>query len=199
VYLPRGAFAAAFNCDGPACSKPAPLQRLKLMSNGSLAIHMAKVRSYSVFSLAFASALQHATLASMRYVLDLGCGGGCWSLLLAGPRLHVTVVVGGAEAYMQALRVVYAMDARAHVTVLQSSDATSAGAFLSALRNAPAAQDVAFMGFEMVVMLDVLTRLPPVLVEELSTALLPYMHTRSKVLVSVLGMPAAEKDSATNW
>ena len=199
MHLPRAAFAAAFNCNGQTCSMPPPLQRLKPMSDGSLAIHMAKFRSYSVFSRAFASSLQHATLASKRYVLDLGCGGGCWSLLLAGPRLHVTVIVSGTEAHMQALRAVYAMDARAHITVLQSSDVTSAGTFLSVLRDAPVSQDAEFMGFEMVVMLDVLTRLPPVLVEELSTALLPLMHTRSKVLVSVLGMYAAGEDSATNW
>jgi 2-polyprenyl-3-methyl-5-hydroxy-6-metoxy-1,4-benzoquinol methylase len=160
---------------------------------------MAKFRSYSVFSAAFASALQHVTLASKRQVLDLGCGGGCWSLLLAGPRLHVTVVVAGADAYMQVLRVVYALDARAHVTVLQSDDAGSPESFLSVLKRAAAMQDAAFMGFEMVVMLDVLTVLPPVLVGDLCSALLPYMHTRSKALVSVLAMPASEAESATNW
>jgi hypothetical protein len=160
---------------------------------------MAEFRSYCVFSVAFASALQHATLAAKRQVLDLGCGGGCWSLLLAGPRLHVTVVVGGAEAYMQVLRAVYALDARAHVTVLQSDDVGSPEGFLSVLKRAAAVQDAAFMGFEMVVMLDVLTALPPVIVGELCAALLPYVHTRSKALVSVLAMPASEADSATNW
>jgi hypothetical protein len=172
---------------------------MKSMSDGSLAIHMAKFRSHSVFSLAYASGLQHATVAAKRHVLDIGCGGGCWSLLLAGPRLHVTVVVSGVDAYMQALRAVYALEARAHVTVLQSEDAASPDSFLSVLSGAPAVQDAEFMGFEMLVMLDLLTQLPPVLVHELCTSLLPHMHTRSKALVSVMGLPAEVEDSATNW
>jgi len=164
-----------------------------------LASHAHRVYSSSVFALAFAATLQHATLAASRQVLDLGCGGGCWSLMLAGPRLHVTVIVSGIDAHMQALRMVYALDARAHVTLLQSKELGSAADFLSVLDGSASLQNEGFMGFEMVVMLDVLTRLPAVLVRELSAALRPYMHTRSKALVSVLGVSAAAANSAVEW
>ena len=169
------------------------------MSDTALSSHLHRVHSRSVFALSYAAALQHATLAAPRHVLDLGCGGACWSMLLAGPRLHVTVVVRGDEAHLQALRVVYALDSRAHITVLQGIDTGSAAGFLSALDGLAVMKDGGFMGFEMVVMLDLLTRLPMALVQELSVALRPYLHTRSKALVSVLGASAAASDPAAEW
>ena len=120
-------------------------------------------------------------------------------MFLAGPALHVTVIVSGAETHVLVLRVVYALNVRDHVTVMQSSDVDSADRFLSVLGGAAALKDADFMGFEMVVMLDLLSRLPPDLVKDLSAALRPYMHTRSKALVSVPGISAALDPSATEW
>ena len=169
------------------------------MPDDDLAIHMARAFSHSVFSHAFAAALQHATLASKRQVLDIGCGGACWSLLLAGPRLHVTTVVSSFEARRQALRVVRALDVLEHATVLQCGDLQSAGSFLSVLGDSAAVKESGFMGFEMVIMLEVLTRLPPALADELSASLRPYMHTRSKALLSVFGVSAAAVDPSSEW
>ena len=199
AHLPRSAFAAALHCDDQSCGLPPPLQPLRSMTDTALSAYMANSLSDGVFALALSSALSHATLASKRHVLDLGCGGACWSLLLAGPRLHVTVVVSSAAAHVLALRMVYALNAREHVTVVQSSDVSSASSFLSVLGSTVALQDEGFMGFEMVVILDLLSRLPAALVDDLSAALRPYMHTRCKALVSVQGMPAASEHSATEW
>jgi SAM-dependent methyltransferase len=178
---------------------PPALQQLKSMTDESLHAHASTARSNSVFALAYSSALHHATIAAKRHVLDIGCGGGGWSLLLAGPTLHVTVVVSSTELHVLVLRMVYALNVRDHVTVIQSRNMDSADEFLSVLGDAAALRDAEFMGFEMVVMLDLLSRLPPVLVEELSAALRPYMHTRSKALISAHGIHAAVGLSATEW
>jgi hypothetical protein len=113
--------------------------------------------------------------------------------------LHVTVIVSGIETQMLALRIVYALNLRAHVTVVDSGNTDSARTFLSVLDRTAAVQDPSFMGFEMVVALDLLTKLPAALVEELSAALAPYMHARSKALVSVLGLSASAEDAAAEW
>jgi hypothetical protein len=160
---------------------------------------MARVYSHSVFAHSFAAALQHATVASMRQVLDLGCGCGCWSLMLAGPRLHVTVVVSSAEAREQALRVARALAASAYVTVLQCNGVETAEMFLSVLDDSEAVRDPAFLGFEMVIMLDLFAQLPPVLMDRLSAALQPYMHSRSKALLTVLGSSAAAGHVSSEW
>lgn len=160
---------------------------------------MARASSHSVFAHSFAAALQHATIASMRQVLDLGCGCGCWSLLLAGPRLHVTVVVSSAEARVQALRVARALAASAYVTVLRCSGVETAAMFLSVLDHSAAVREPGFLGFEMVIMLDLLAQLPPVLMQNLSAALQPYMHSRSKALLTVLGLSAAARHATSEW
>ena len=160
---------------------------------------MARASTHSVFAHSFADALQHATIASMRQVLDLGCGCGCWSLLLAGPRLHVTVVVSSAEAREQALRVARALAASAYVTVLQCSGVETAEAFLSVLDDSAAVREPGFMGFEMVFMLDLLAQMPPVLIDRLSAVLQPYMHSRSKALLTVLGISAAATHATSEW
>jgi hypothetical protein len=169
------------------------------MSDKSLRAHVTKRLRDSVFALAFSSVLHHQGLAANRHILDIGCGGGCWSLLLAGPALHVTFVVSGAETRTLVLRMAYALNVQDHVTVMQSSDLDSAESFIFVLDGAAALKDADFMGFEMVVMLDLLSRLPPDLVGDLSTALRPYMHTRSKALVSVPGIATALGHSATEW
>jgi hypothetical protein len=160
---------------------------------------MARASTHSVFAHSFAAALQHATIASMRQVLDLGCGCGCWSLLLAGPRLHVTVVVSSAEARKQALRIARALAASSYVTVLQCSDVETAESFLSVLGDSAAVRQPGFMGFEMVFMLELLTQLPPVLIDRLSAALQPYMHSRSKALLTVLGVSAVATHATSEW
>jgi hypothetical protein len=169
------------------------------MSDKSLRAHVTQRRRDSVFALAFSSVLHHQGLAANRHILDIGCGGGCWSLLLAGPALHVTFVVSGAETRTLVLRMAYALNVQDHVTVMQSSDLDSAESFIFVLDGAAALKDADFMGFEMVVMLDLLSRLPPDLVKDLSAALRPYMHTRSKALVSVPGIETASGHSATEW
>jgi hypothetical protein len=169
------------------------------MSDKSLRAHLTKKLRGGVFALAFSSALHHQGLAANRHILDIGCGGGCWSLLLAGPTLHVTFVVSGAETRVLVLRMAYALNVQNHVTVMQSSNLVSAENFIFVLNGAAALKDADFMGFEMVVMLDLLSRLPPDLLGDLSTALRPYMHTRSKALVSVPGIATALGHSATEW
>jgi hypothetical protein len=169
------------------------------MSDKLLHAHLAKMLSGSVFALAFSSALHHQGLAAKRHILDIGGGGGGWSLLLAGPALHVTVIVSGAETRVLLQRMATALNVQDHVTVMQSSELESAERFLFVLDGAAALKEADFMGFEMVVVLDLLSRLPPDLLKDLSAALRPYMHTRSKALVSVAGVAAALGDYATEW
>ena len=55
------------------------------------------------------------------------------------------------------------------------------------------------MGFEMVFMLDLLAQMPPVLIDRLSAVLQPYMHSRSKALLTVLGISAAATHATSEW
>ena len=169
------------------------------MTDKSLRAHSTQKLRDSVFALTFSSALHHEGHAAKRHILDIGGGGGGWSLLLAGPALHVTVVVSGAGTRVLLQRMATALNVQDHVTVMQSSELDSAERFLFVLEGATALKDADFMGFEIVVMLDMLSRLPPDLVKDLSVALRPYMHTRSKAFVSVAGVASALGNYATEW
>jgi hypothetical protein len=169
------------------------------MTDKSFRAHLTQKLRDSVFALTFSSALHFQGHAAKRHILDIGGGGGGWSLLLAGPAVHVTVVVSGAETRVLLQRMATALKLQDHVAVMQSSEVDSAERFLFVLDGAAALKDADFMGFEIVVMLDMLSRLPPDLVKDLSAALRPYMHTRSKALVSVAGAATALGDFATEW
>jgi hypothetical protein len=169
------------------------------MTDKSLRAHLTQKLRDSVFALTFSSALHHEVHGAKRHILDIGGGGGGWSLLLAGPALHVTVVVSGDGTRVLLQRMATALNVQDHVTVMQSSELDSVERFLFVLKSATTLKDADFMGFEIVVVLDILSRLPPDLVKDLSAALRPYMHTRSKALVSVAGVAAALGDYATEW
>jgi hypothetical protein len=83
--------------------------------------------------------------------------------------------------------------------VLQCSGVETAESFLSVLGDSAAVREPGFMGFEMVFMLELLTQLPPVLIDRLSAALQPYMHSRSKALLTVLGVSAVATHATSEW
>jgi hypothetical protein len=198
VRTHQNALAIALNCAVSPCGISPELQAIKAIPDDTLAVYFVRLLGRSVFAQTFAASLQHETIPSKRQVLDINCGCGCWSLMLAGPTLHVTVIVNGHEARLQALRIAQALDVSAHVTVLQCSDTASAQTFLSVLGGSAAVQEAGFLGFEMVFILDLLKQLPASLLREFSVALRPYMHTRSKAFVTAMGISAAA-ESAFEW
>jgi glycosyltransferase involved in cell wall biosynthesis/SAM-dependent methyltransferase len=133
-----------------------------------------------------------------RHILDIGCGSGCWSLLLAGPSLHVTVLVFDQTLAKAAIEMVKKRGNQEFVhIVLADAGASTLGAteLLLPLTTTSPLNRVDFFGFEFLVLLDVLQSLSFSAVQDLSSAIKPFMHARSKALVSVWGIAEIKKRS----
>jgi hypothetical protein len=130
-------------------------------------------------------------LREPRHVLDIGCGGGCWSLLLAGPFVHVTVLIFDQTLARAAINMSNVMGIQdfVHIILTQATSSTfSASELLLPLMSTSPMKRSDFFGFEFLVLLDVMQSLSFSAVQDLTSALQPFMHTRSKALVSVLGI-----------
>ena len=178
--------AALFNCGGSTCS----LHRRLVHDTPNDSIH-------DRFGQAYAAQLSpFRFLREPRHVLDIGCGSGCWSLLLAGPALHVTVLVFDRDLSQAALELVKKRGIQEFTRVILIEGNASARANPSAselllpLMKSSPVNGADFYGFEFLVLLDVLQRLSFSAVQELTSALSPLMHTRSKALVSAFGIAA---------
>jgi hypothetical protein len=177
-------FAGLFNCGGSMCSLHSRLASREFNPNETLHDRFAKAYAAQLAPFRF--------LRQSRHILDVGCGGGCWSLLLAGPALHVTVLVFDRALAQVALEMVKhrGIEDFTHVLLSEADVSASATELLLPLMTSSPLNRIDFHGFEFLVLLNVLRWLSFSAAQELTSALQPLMHTRSKSLVSVSGISA---------
>lgn len=112
---------------------------------------------------------------------------GCWSLLLAGPSLHVTVLVFDQKLAKAAIDMVKTRGNHEFVNIVfaeKNASVTRASDLLLPLTLHSPMNRMNVFGFEFLVLLDMLQTLSLAAVQDLTFALQPFMHTRSKALVS---------------
>jgi hypothetical protein len=178
-------FSGLFNCVGMSCVLHSRLVSQEF--HPSDLVHDRFSRAYAALLSPF------RLLRGPRHVLDIGCGSGCWSLLLAGPSLHVTVLVFDQNVARAAIEMVQNRGIQEFTRILLrgvNSSTTSATEILQPVMATSTLKMDDFYGFEFLVLLDVLHVLSFSAVQDLTSALKPLLHTRSKALVSAIGISA---------